>query len=338
MVNSIGARVTQSRRTLLLSAASLLTSPLQSLAQTPTFSAETRVVNLLVTVWDQNGRLRTDLTQNDFIIEEDGLRQDIQYFATQSDLPLTLGLLIDSSRSLISQLHREREAADKFFHQVLRAADRAFVVLFASRVVLLQTLTSSLELLDSALAQVDRQSAALQSVTNPYNTSLFDAVATASIDVLEKQTGRRALIVFSDGLDNNSEVYLTGAIAAAQRAEASVFCIHLFGPNIPQLIEGRAHEAAREYAQRDEMLRQREAGKFVLSQISQETGGTLYEGSSGKFQAIFAQIENELRSQFSIGYTRKPPTSIPGFHSIAVSTKDKRLRVQTRSGYYLPKP
>jgi len=110
MVNSIVARVTQSRRTLLLSAASLLTSPLQSLAQTTAFSAETKVVNLLVTVWDQNGRLRTDITQNDVIIEEDGLRQDIQYFATQSDLPLTLGLLIDSSRSLISQLHREREA------------------------------------------------------------------------------------------------------------------------------------------------------------------------------------------------------------------------------------
>ena len=194
-------------------------------AQQPdkTFSTDVKVVNVFATVRNKQGQIVRDLTKDDFALEEDGHPQTIRYFSKESDLPLTLGLVVDTSGSQRRVLDQERSASSTFFDQVLREnKDMAFVIHFDSEVELLQDLTSSRKQLQSAISQLDvappRQ---LQRPGSQYpgggrrrgggGTSLYDAVLLASDELMKKQTGRKALIVLSDGVDNASKSTLADA-------------------------------------------------------------------------------------------------------------------------------
>jgi VWFA-related protein len=317
--------------------------------QQPPISVQVKVVNVLATVRDKHGRIVSNLGKDDFELEEDGRPQTITYFTRETDLPLSLGLLVDTSESQRRVLDQERNASHSFIDDMLREdKDKAFVIHFDREVELLQDLTSSRQKLESALdllgaPQLVRNgggngggSGGSRQQYDGGGTLLYDAVYLASDEVMKKQQGRKALIVLSDGVDRGSKETLVDAIMTAQRADTVVYSI-LFaaeqqyqspfggfgGPGM-----GR-HGGGHRYPQEE-----RSDGKKILERISKETGGRLFEVSKKQpIDQIYASIAEELRNQYSLGYTPGPDVA-PGYHKIHLATKQKDMTVQARDGYY----
>jgi VWFA-related protein len=299
-----------------------------------TFSTDVRVVNLFATVHDAQGHVVRNLTKDDFTLEEDGRPQTIRYFSQESDLPLTVGLLIDTSLSQRRVLGEERSASYRFLSQVLRPEkDRAFVIHFDRQVELLQDLTSSRQKLDAALGELEtptrgqgygggRHGGPGAGRWRGGGTQLYDSVLLASDEMMRKLSGRKALILLTDGVDTGSKVSLTQAIESAQRANAQTYSI-LFSD--AEMQSGRRRDHGR-YSGVD--------GKQVLQRLSRETGGSFFEASDKHpISAIYTQLEEELRNQYSVGYTPDSETG-PGYRKIHLAAKQPGLLVETRDGYY----
>jgi len=323
-------------------------------------SVHVKVVNIPTTVRDKHGKIVNTLTKDDFIVEEDGRPQTLHYFSKENDLPLTLGLLVDTSYSQRRVLGQERAASSSFIGQMLRPEkDKAFLIHFDHEVELDQDLTASQEKLRSALADLQTPQFATASSGNTPNqgqggypgrhggrghhngaggggTLLYDAVYLASDELMKKQKGRKALVVLTDGDDRGSKESLRGAIEAAQRADTIVYSI-LFKDDEERSFGGfgggmgGGHHGGRDrYPQES-----RVDGKKILEQISRETGGRLFEVSGKQtVEKIYAQIEEDLRNQYSLGYTPDRADPGEGFHKISVKTKDKDLVVHAREEYY----
>jgi len=206
-----------------------------------TIAVNVRVVTLPVTVRDKHGKIVRDLTKDDFALQEDGRAQTIKYFSQDSNLPLTLGLLVDTSRSQTNVLEAERNASRSFLDQMLvQSKDKAFVIHFDHEVELLQDLTSSHEKLQAALdllktpSDHERSNDPNDTSNSPSDsgshhgggTQLYDAVFLASNELMKKQQGRKALIILTDGVDRGSKTYLEGAIESAQRADTVIYSIY----------------------------------------------------------------------------------------------------------------
>ena len=220
--------VTFSRRSLLLSAF----SPLSLRGQDTTFSTDVKVVNVLATVRNKQGQIIKNLTKDDFVLEEDGRPQTVRYFSRETDLPLTLGLLIDTSGSQRQVLGQERSASARFIDQVIREdKDMAFVVHFDFETELLQDLTASRKKLRQAIQNVEppqlqrRQPGVGQGRRGGGGTVLYDAVMLASDELMRNQSGRKALIILTDGVDTGSKVSINEAIESAQRSETLIYSI-----------------------------------------------------------------------------------------------------------------
>ena len=328
----------------------------------PTFSTGVKVVNLFANVRNKTGAIVKDLTKDDFLLDEDGRSQEIRYFSQESDLPLTLGLLVDTSGSQRRLIEEERAASYRFFEQVLRPEkDVAFVIHFDFEVELLQDITSSRRLLEKALDNLEspaqqRQQQQQQPQQYPQQypypggggrrrggmgggqppmggggrsgggTMLYDAVFLAcdDRDLMRKQPGRKALILLTDGVDTGSKVTLSFAIETAQRADTLVYSILFEDPEAYGGGFGRL-------GGRMNMPN----GKKVLDQISRETGGKLYEVSKKQTLAkVYDEIDEDLRHQYSLGYSPDRTDDARGYHKIHLTTKQKGLTVQTREGYY----
>jgi VWFA-related protein len=355
---------------------------LPPLAQSPekpeaaaTLSVDVKVVTLPVTVRDKHGQIVRNLTKDDFVLEEDGRPQAIRYFSQEANLPLTLGLLVDTSLSQRNVLDEERNASRSFLDQMLaQEKDKAFIVHFDREVELLQDLTSSRDMLRKALDALqtpspDRERSGNDGQSPPGGqrrtrrggTLLYDAVFLASDELMKKQQGRKALIILSDGVDRGSKKSLESAIEAAQRADTVVYSI-LFkdtqserggyerqrrggmgggwpgggggypggGGGWP----GGGGRGGRGGGQRPSQ-EARPEGKKILERISKETGGRLFEVSKKESVAqIYTSIAEELRTQYSLGYTPNKEQSAEGYHRIKLTAKGKDLSVQTRDGYY----
>jgi VWFA-related protein len=332
--------------------------------QKPDVTVQVKVVNVPATVRDKHGAIVNNLTKDDFILEEDGRPQTIHYFSQESDMPLTLGLLVDTSMSQRRVLDQERSASSSFLDQMLRPEkDKAFLIHFDHEVELLQDLTSSREKLRSALDALQEPHFSQTSGGNAPDqgqgippggrhggygshggggTQLYDAVYLASDELMKKQTGRKAIVVLSDGVDRGSKESLHGAIEAAQRADTMVYSIlfkdedeHPFGGGFGGYgghHGGMGGPGGRHGGYPQES---RPDGKKILEQLSRETGGRLFEVSGKQpVSKIYAQIEEELRNQYSLGYTPDRTDPGSGYHKIAVKTKQKELVVQAREGYY----
>jgi VWFA-related protein len=313
--------------------------------QQPQISVEVKVVNVLATVRDKHGQIVPNLGKDDFELEEDGHPQTITYFTRETALPLTLGLLVDTSESQRRVLDQERGASHSFIDNMLREdKDKAFVIHFDREVELLQDLTSSRQKLESALDLLgapqlvrDAGGGGGSRSHSGGGTLLYDAVYLASDEVIKKQQGRKALIVLSDGVDRGSKETLVDAIMTAQRADTVVYSI-LFadeqqnqspfggygGPGM-----GRHGGGGHRYPQGE-----RPDGKKILERISKETGGRLFEVSKKQpIDQIYTSIAEELRNQYSLGFT--PGTDVaPGYHKIHLTTKQKEMIVKARDGYY----
>jgi len=326
----------------------------------PKISVNVKVVNVLGSVRNKHGEIVRNLTKDDFELEEDGRPQTIGYFSRESDLPLTLGLLVDTSGSQRRVLDQERSASSTFLDQVLRVdKDKAFLIHFDREVELLQDLTSSRQKLEAALALIQSpqlhrfdQEGGGDSGNSPGSspgsgrhggggggTHLYDAVFLASNELMGKQQGRKALIVLSDGVDRGSKETLASAVEAAQRANTLVYSIlfadeHPYGGGYGGRGMGgmgrRGGGWPGRYPQQE-----RPDGKKILDQISKQTGGRLFEVSKKlPIEQIYTQIQDELRNQYNLGYTPNPPDAGAGYHKIHLTTKQKDLIVQARDGYY----
>jgi VWFA-related protein len=338
-----------------------------------TLSVKVNVVNVLATVRDKHGKIVNTLGKDDFTISEDGRPQAIHYFTRESDLPLTLGLMVDTSMSQRRVLDQERSASHGFLDQMMRAdKDKAFVIHFDREVELLQDLTNSNEKLEAALGKLTTPQPQFKQTGggDPNDqggdrdgddnrgsgrgqgrhrmgggTLLYDAIYLASDELMKKQQGRKALIVLSDGVDRGSKETLETAIATAQKADTAVYSIlykddegngehrggfGMGGPWGGGGGMGRRGGGGPRYPQE-----QRPDGKKILARISQETGGRMFEVSKKlTVDQIYAQIEEELRNQYSIGYTPDRANAGRGYHKIQLVAKGKDLVVQTRDGYY----
>lgn len=333
---------------LLLPAGSLRSQqqPQQPSQQQPTISVQVNVVNVLATVRDKHGAIVPNLGKDDFELQEDGRPQTISYFTRETDLPLSLGLLVDTSESQRRVLDQERNASHSFIDDMLREdRDKAFVIHFDREVELLQDLTSSRQKLEAALdlvaaPQLVRDSGGGRGSRQHYGggTLLYDAIYLASEEVIKKQQGRKALIVLSDGVDHGSKETLVDAIRTAQRADTIVYSIlfadeqHLQNPfggfGGPGM--GRHGGGHGGYPRQEE----HPDGKKVLEQISKETGGRWFEVSKKQaIDQIYASIAEELRNQYNLGYSPAAEAA-SGYRKIHLTVKEKDMTVQTRDGYY----
>jgi VWFA-related protein len=297
------------RRRFVLGAAALLSPwPRISGQDMPSFSTDVKVVSLLATVRTKNGELIRNLTKDDFSLAENGRPQTIRYFSQESDLPLTLGLMVDTSASQRRVLDAERAACFHFLDRVLRGnQDRVFIMQFDSAVELRQELTSSRQKLDDALALVDSETLRQLQIQHGGGTLLYDAVVKASKEVMKPLSGRKALIVLSDGVDFGSEETLAAAVEAAQRAETLSYSILFSDAGAYGMLGGPD-------------------GKGVLMRLSKDTGGGFFEVSKKlSLEQIFDRIQEELRSQYNLGYVSDVPVRVSEFRSIELAAKHEIL-------------
>lgn len=300
--------------------------------QLPTFTSNVNVVNLFFNVKDKHGNLIPNLTKNDFEVLEDGKPQTIKYFSADSNQPLTLGILIDTSGSQINVLPMEKEVGAAFLKDVLRPKDMAFLLSFDVDVDELHDFTNDAELLRHAMdkAQINTGGASggvpgigqgpIPQQGDPRGTLLYDAVYLASHDKLSQEVGRKAMILLTDGEDQGSQLKMRDAIEAAQKADSIVYVL---------LIADRGFYGFGGYHGEGEMKR-----------MTQETGGRVIEvgNKMEKLREAFDQIAAELRSQYNIGYTPTNTKRDGSFRKIEIKVaNNKDIKVQSRNGYYAPK-
>jgi VWFA-related protein len=338
-------------------------APLQSQQQAPPIAVDVKMVSMLASVRDKHGHLVDTLTKDDFAVEQDSHPQTITYFSRNSDLPLTLGLLVDTSLSQRKVLDQERAASHDFLDQVLREnKDKAFVIHFDYEVELLQDVTTSRKKLDASLEELGTPEFSQTNSGSGSGTGggsgnggsgggrgshgrggggtlLYDSIFLASDEVMKKQQGRKAIIVLTDGVDRGSKETLRAAIESAERADTLVYSI-LFadkegyenhggygGGRGGGGMGGGGHHR---YPEED-----RPDGKKVLEQLSKETGGRFFEVSKKQpIDEIYTAINEELRNQYGLGYVPEKADATPGYHKISLTVKQKDLVVQTREGYY----
>jgi Mg-chelatase subunit ChlD len=339
-----------------------------------TFSTDVKVISLIATVRDKQGRIVSTLNKEDFTLKEDGRNQVIRYFSRETDLPLTLGLMVDTSLSQRRVLNEERTASYRFLDKVLRPEkDRTFVMHFDREAELLQDLTSSRSELQHALDLLELPANQRQGMgrgggnggggngggqgrggqggisfpgggigfpggrggrgmgrgrgggggapgggrQGGAGTTMYDAIYLASNEITRKEKGRKAFILLTDGVDNGSKISITDAIESAQRADTLVYSILFSDAQLLSL--GGSNKR----------------GKEVLERLSRETGGSFFAVSKKMtIDDIFTRLQQELRNQYSLGYSSDNPAVGAGYRTTKLTVQTKGLVVQTREGYY----
>jgi Ca-activated chloride channel family protein len=288
----------------------LILAPSWLLAQEPTFKVDVRLVNIFVNVTDSNGAIVGGLTRDDFSVTEDGRPQQISVFERQSELPLNMTLAIDTSGSVRKDLVEEADAAHRFVHAILRAQDQMSLLQFATDVKELSPFTNK-------ASQIDR---GLNQLHSDYATALYDAILLGS-EGLARKDGRRVLVLVSDGGDTAKSTTYQQALESALRHEVMIYSI------IDVPIEASAGRDL--------------GGEHALITLAEQTGGKSFYVSAGGLDKAFAQVSDDLRTQYLIGYY--PKNQEPGkiFHRLEVTvpraaTQDFNIRHKT--GYYADKP
>jgi VWFA-related protein len=275
-----------------------------------TLSVNVDLVNILFTVADKRGKFVTNLKKDDFRVFEDERSQAITNFSSETDLPLTIALLVDTSGSIRDKLQFEQRAATEFFYSTLqRGKDKAMIISFDSGVDLIQDFTDDPEKLAGAV----------QKIRAGGGTSLYDAIYLAVTQKLSGKQGRRVVILITDGDDNSSRISLTETLEAAQKNDVAVYAISTNSTT-------------------SSSSKEQERGDKTLKKFAGETGGkAFFPLKIQDLATSFVDIREELRAQYQIGYRPSNGRLDGTFRKIRVDIADKRFKVRARTGYYMPK-
>lgn len=293
-----------------------------------TLKVNVQVVSVYFNVKDKHGALIPNLKKEDFQVSEDNKPQTIKYFAAESNQPLTLGLLIDTSGSQTRVLPMEKEVGAAFLRDVLTPKDLAFLINFDIQVDLIQDYTSDAAQLRRAMEKTQINDGGGSGaggiagagqgtipVMRPKGTLLYDAVYLASNEKLQKEAGRKAMVLLTDGGDQGSDETLNNAIEAAQRSEVMVYVI---------MIADRAYFRS---------------GDSEMHKLAEQTGGRVIDVGNDpkKLRKAFDQIGTELRSQYMVGYVPTNTTADGKYRKLEVKPTNPEYKIQARKGYYAPK-
>ena len=301
------------------------TPPAPTSQPIPTLRVSVNLVDLFFVVHDKAGKLVPNLTQADCNVFEDDKQQKLRSFAVQSDLPLSIGILLDTSVSQERVLPDEQKAAAAFLRRILRPTDEAFLISFDVTVDLLADWTSSPADLKQALdaAQINSSSGnyangTIPSITKPKGTLLYDAVYLASNEKLRQESGRKTMVLLTDGQDEGSEEKLQAAMEAAQKADAVVYVLLISDPGFYGMLDFSSDGAMRK--------------------LVEATGGEVFPiGKNGKkLPAAFDTIESQLRTEYQATYTPSNAVQDGSYRRIRVACRQngQPLKVQARQGYY----
>jgi len=275
-----------------------------------TYRVNVDLINVFCSAWNKDTKsFVTHLAQGDFFVYEDGVRQDIRNFAREASLPLTIALLVDTSQSVAPKLKFEQEAATNFFYTVLKPNDRAMLVQFDSSVNMVQDFTN----------EINKLAKQIRTMRAAGNTALFDAIVKTCDEKLIRETGRKTIVILSDGEDSASTETFDRAREMAINAEATIFSI--------SISRGGFFGTGGDTRQ----------GDRVLKQLAEETGGkALFPFQVEELEAAFREISQELRSQYNLGYVSSNPKRNGGYRKIEIRLADKNLKLNYRKGYFAP--
>lgn len=321
------------KRLTVLSLCLVLAGTAVVLAQDEPIRVEVNLVSILASVRNKSGALISTLTKDDFKIYEDGKEQQIKNFTRETDLPLTLGLLVDTSSSQERLIDTEQRAASQFFSKVIREKDQAFLIQFGAEAELLQDLTNSTRLLQKGLQQLrlsvpvgGLHPGPVPTMQNQAGTILYDAVYLAANDELKREVGRKAIILITDGVDTGSKITRDKAIEAAQKGDIIIYSIFYqdraaYGGGFGTISLGGG------------------GGEGELRRMSSETGGQVFHvDRSHSLDDIFRELQDEMRSQYAITYQPPSPKRDGTYHKIDIKLANKDYKPQARKGYYAIEP
>ncbi len=295
----------------------------QDQGQGPVIKTEVTLVNVFATVRDKNKRIVTDLKQDDFKISEDGHDEKISFFSKEMNLPITLGLLLDTSGSEQNMLPAIQDGGSRFLHRVLKKGDEAMIISFDSDVDLLSDFTDDRSILDRAInkARINIPGGGMMAgnpgpiggSSNITGTALYDAIYLACGDKLNGEAGRKAIVIVTDAQDEGSKTRLEEAVEAAQRTDTVIHVLLVYDPRYG-------------------------GNTGVARKLTEDTGGRLIiVNSEKKLEEAFDQISEELRSQYMLGYYPTNNAKDGKFRKIKVDMTNHDLKVLARKGYYAPK-
>ncbi|MGB8028169.1 MAG: VWA domain-containing protein [Terracidiphilus sp.] len=285
-------------------------TPMAMTAQEATFHMDVKLVNIFVNVTDKNGAIVGGLTQDDFAVFEDNRPQQIAIFERKTDVPLNLTLAIDTSGSVRKDLDEEATAARRFAHDILQPKDQMSVLEFATDVRELTPFTNNLSQIDHALG----------GLRSDWATALYDAICLGSRG-LGKREGRRVLVLVSDGDDTAKSSTYAQALEAALRNEVMIYSL------IDVPIEASAGRDL--------------GGEHALITLSEETGGKHFYVGEGGLDKAFAQVSDDLRTQYLLGYYPKNQEPGRSFHRVVVTiprAAADEFNVRNKAGYYADTP
>ncbi len=289
----------------------------------PPIKVSTEVVNVYAVVRTKHGRLVPDLNKNDFEIKEDNVPQKITYFSRETDTPLTLAIMVDTSPSQGKVLGTEQREAKTFLRQILRPKDLACVIHFDLEVELLQDFTIEQSLLDKAIDETVINGGGHGVLPSPLptrsvgGTHLYDAVYLAANQLMSHEVGRKVLILLTDGEDQGSQETLKQALEAAQKSDVIIYAIDI----VDRAFYGLGNMGF--------------SGDSVLRKLCEQTGGNVVKVNRIQNTAkAFQEIADELRTQYLLGYTPSNSRSDSGFRKITVRVTHGNYKVQARRGYY----
>jgi VWFA-related protein len=296
------------------------------MAQDDLIKVDVNLVNVLCTVRGKNNALIGGLEKGDFHLLEDGKEQEIKYFTRETDLPLTIGLLVDVSGSQARLIDTEHRAASAFLRAVIRSKDLAFIISFGKDSELLQDSTSSPTLLEDGLKQLRLNAGVgglhpgpVPTAQNQAGTVLWDAIYLAANERLKSEAGRKVIVVITDGVDEGSRKTRDQATREAQLADTVVYSIDYSDPSF--------YGGGFTFGDR--------GGEAELRKISEETGGHVFKvDRKNSLEDIFRQIQEEMRSQYAIGYSPTNSKKDGSYRKLEFKMANKDYKVQARKGYY----
>lgn len=286
------------------------------------FRVDVHLVTVSFSVRDARGSLVPNLNRDDFEVLEDGVPQKIAFFARSTDIPMTLGLIVDASGSQEHFVKQHHHDLEKFLKQTLSPRDRAFLLCFGNHLRLVSDYSSSPADLVDALHDFEKERRDFPELGPPrerriLGTAFYDAIYYPITERLSGvEQGSRALIVFSDGEDNSSAHHMLDAIEAAQAADARIFAIRY-----TEVEHGRLN-ARNKY------------GMSVMERLARETGGADFDAREKELAAHFREIGDDLRSSYTLAYHSTHTANDQSFHKLVIRPKIEGLAVRAKTGYY----